>query len=231
MRVRGGIIAAGDGQRLRDSGFPMAKPLVPVAGVRLVESVILGFQAAGIERPVIIVNEHEQDCVDFVRGRFPDLDAHFIVKTTPSSLESFRLVMQHPGEGSMLISTVDAWCPEADFVRFVRAVLARPADATVLGVTPFVADERPLWVRMAEGGRVTEVGGAGGDVVTAGYYLVPERVRRLTPPAGLARLRDFLAWLSRAGEPLFAEVIPTVIDVDTAADVALAEALAGAKRA
>jgi hypothetical protein len=56
-------------------------------------------------------------------------------------------------------------------------------------------------------------------------YVVTERVRTATPPS-LARLRDFLAWLVEQGEPVYAETIETVVDVDRAADVALAEALA-----
>ena len=49
-------------------------------------------------------------------------------------------------------------------------------------------------------------------------------------PAGLGRLREFLAWLCRAGEPLYGEVVETVVDVDRADDVAIAEALALAAR-
>jgi len=80
------------------------------------------------------------------------------------------------------------------------------------------------------GGRILGLGGASGDTVTAGIYLVSERVRTLDPPPGLGRLREFLAWLCRAGEPLYAEVIETVVDVDRADDVAIAEALALAGR-
>jgi hypothetical protein len=126
----------------------------------------------------------------------------------------------------MLVSTVDAWCREADFVRFVAAALRRPEDATVLAVTPLVADERPLRVNLDEVGRVTSIGGVSGDLVTAGMYLVSARARAVRPPAGLGRLREFLAWLAGSGEPVYAEVIETVVDVDRAADVALAEALA-----
>jgi len=55
---------------------------------------------------------------------------------------------------------------------------------------------------------------------------VSGRVRRTPPPAGLGRLREYLGWLHRSGEPLFGEVMQTVVDVDRAEDVALAEALA-----
>ncbi|MBI2159511.1 MAG: hypothetical protein HYU25_03810, partial [Candidatus Rokubacteria bacterium] len=46
----------------------------------------------------------------------------------------------------------------------------------------------------------------------------------------LGRLREFLAWLPHAGEPVYGEIIETVVDVDRADDVALAEALALAGR-
>ena len=57
-------------------------------------------------------------------------------------------------------------------------------------------------------------------------YLLSERVRRMEPPAGLGRLREYLAWLVESGEPMYGDVIETVVDVDRAEDVALAEALA-----
>jgi NDP-sugar pyrophosphorylase family protein len=137
-------------------------------------------------------------------------------------------------------------------VRFVEAATRRPLDATVLAVTPLIADEKPLRVAVGAGGRVTDIGGEAGDLVTAGIYLVPKRVRELSPPPGLEqsmgsprpagprprdglprehpRLRDFLRWLVRSGEPVYGEIIEQVIDVDRAEDVALAETLALAGR-
>ena len=228
--LTGGIIAAGEGSRLRRAGFAMPKPMVPIAGVPLIESVIRNFRAARIASLAIIVNEQERACVDWVRARFPDLDVEFIVKTTRSSLESFgEVIARYPG-GRMLVSTVDAWCVETDFVHFVEAAARRPAEATVLAVTPLVADENPLRVSMTADGRVTDVGGDVGDLITAGMYLVPERVRTLRAPAGLGRLREFLAWLARSGAPVYGEVIERVVDVDRAEDVALAETLALAGR-
>ena len=228
--LTGGIIAAGEGSRLRRAGFAMPKPMVPIAGVPLIESVLRNFRAARIASLAIIMNEQERACVDWVRARFPDLDVEFIVKTTRSSLESFgEVIARYPG-GRMLVSTVDAWCVETDFVHFVEAASRRPAEATVLAVTPLVADENPLRVSMTADGRVTDVGGDVGDLVTAGMYLVPERVRTLRAPAGLGRLREFLAWLARSGAPVYGEVIERVVDVDRAEDVALAETLALAGR-
>ena len=222
----GGIIAAGEGSRLRQAGWAVPKPMVLVAGVPLIESAIRNFVAAGITRLSIIVNEQERDCAAWVRGRFPELDLRLTVKTTGSSLESFLEVAGGPGTGRMLVSTVDAWCSAADFARFVEAALRRPREATVLAVTPLVADEKPLGAVLDAEGRITALGVESPSLVTAGVYLLSERVRRMEPPAGLGRLREHLAWLLESGEPMFGDVIETVVDVDRAEDVALAEALA-----
>jgi NDP-sugar pyrophosphorylase family protein len=222
----GGIIAAGEGSRLRQAGWIVPKPMVPVAGIPLIESAIRNFIAAGITRLSIILNEQERDCAAWVRARFPELHLRMIVKTTASSLESFREVTGGAGEGRMLVSTVDAWCRPADFARFVESARRRPGEATVLAVTPLVDDEKPLGATLDTEGRVTALGVASPALVTAGVYLVSERARRLEPPPRLGRLREYLAWLLDSGEPMYGEAIETVVDVDRAEDVALAEALA-----
>jgi NDP-sugar pyrophosphorylase family protein len=228
VRLTGGIIAAGLGTRLRGDGFAVAKPLVPVAGVPLIAGVIENFLAADIRSLRIIVNEDQRDCVRWVQERFPRLDAEWIVRTTASSLESFVAVAGVGGGERMLVSTVDAWCRPSDFARFAAQASRRPSEASVLAVTPLVADENPLWVDLDETRRVRALGGSSGRFVTAGMYLVSGRVRETSPPAGLGRLREYLTWLWRRGEPFYGEVIDTVVDVDRAQDVALAESLARA---
>jgi NDP-sugar pyrophosphorylase family protein len=200
--------------------------MVPVAGVPLIEHVIGHFVAAAVTSLVIILNENAAGGVGWVRRRFPDLDLRFVVKTTRSSLESFREVTARSGADRIVVSTVDAWCPDGAFVRFVRTAEQHEPDATVLAVTPFVADERPLWVHLDPAGRVTRLGAEPGDLVTAGIYVVPRRVTRLAFPGCRRRLREFLAWLVERGEPVYGVVIPTVVDVDRPDDIALAEALA-----
>ncbi|MGH9400244.1 MAG: NTP transferase domain-containing protein, partial [Thermoanaerobaculia bacterium] len=65
----GGVIAAGEGSRLKAIGVP--KPLVPVAGLPLVAHVLENFAAAGIGRTAAIFNAGQEDCAAFVRERFP----------------------------------------------------------------------------------------------------------------------------------------------------------------
>src|SRR5438105_1732505 len=220
----GGIIAAGEGSRLRADGFTMPKPLVPISGVTLIEHALRNMLSAGVRTPVVIVNEQARECVDWVRHRFSDVDVEFIVKTTRSSLESFLEVSRRLPPGRSVISTVDAWCPPEAFARFVANARQRPPEASVLAVTTLVADEKPLWVNADQDGLVETIGGDSGRFVTAGIYMLSERVRAASPPP-LPRLRDFLAWLLREGEPFYAESIEAVVDIDRASDVALAETL------
>lgn len=225
--VSGAVIAAGEGSRLKELG--VAKPMVKVAGVPLIEHVLANFEAAGIASAAVIFNESERDCEAFVRERFGKLVTSVLVKTTRSSLESFRAILEAAPEGRLLVSTVDAFCPRKDFVRFVRQAGELPSNATVLALTRYVDDEKPLWVTTTPAGRVSAVGGGSGDAVTAGIYVFPEKVRRLGIPQELGRLRDFLAWLAKSGEPIESVEIEKVVDVDRAEDLAVAEALAGAR--
>jgi NDP-sugar pyrophosphorylase family protein len=226
----GAVIAAGEGSRLKDFGVP--KPMVEVDGSPLIAHVLDNFEAAGIASAAVIFNERERDCEAFVRERYPRLVSQILIKSTRSSLESFREILKIAPAGRLLVSTVDAFCPARDFQRFVRRAEERPDTATVLAVTRYVHDENPLWVNLARGheGRVSAIGGSRGDVVTAGIYVFPEKIRKLAIPRNLGRLREFLAWLASEDHPIEAVEIEKVVDVDRPEDVAAAEELAGAAR-
>lgn len=219
----------------------MAKPLVPIGGVPMVEHVLGNLLAAGVERIAVIFNAREEDCARFVRSRFPEKDIEILLKTTASSFESYREISamlarptRHlaPGlaAGPALVSTVDAWCSRPAFLEFARKAAKAPEEATVLAVTPFVADEKPLRVTLGREGRIASIGGEAGDAVTAGIYVFPERVRSLPAPETLGRLREYLAWLVERGERVLGIPIETVVDVDRPEDVRLAEAVAAGSK-
>jgi NDP-sugar pyrophosphorylase family protein len=223
--LSGGIIAAGEGRRLQRDGWKTPKPLVRVGGEPLVARVLRNFQAAGIRSVTVIFNEQGRACASWVASEFPGLDLRIAVRTTPSSLASFLDVLARAPEGPLLVSTVDAWSSPDDFTAFVAALERVPPEAVALGVTGLVADEKPLWVRHGPDGRVRGLGGESGDCVTAGLYRIPPRVRSLASPP-LDRLRDYLGWLLKTGEDVRAVAAGSVVDVDRAEDVALAEGLA-----
>ena len=225
--VRGAILAAGEGSRLRRDGWDTPKPLVPIAGAPLIEHAIGNLTRAGVRELAMIFNGEQEACAKWVRERFAELGPTVLVQTTSSSLESFREVSRRLSPGPALVSTVDVFCAPADFVAFARAAERLPEGVTTLAVTRLVDDERPLWVEADENGRVRSIGQSAGTAVTAGFYLFSDRARRLAgPPRPLARLRHFLAWLLAEGEPIHAIAVGEVVDVDRARDVEAAERLA-----
>ncbi len=221
--TQGGIIAAGQGERLQTGGISLPKPLVPVAGRPLIGHAIDRLLAAGIERIVIIVSEAGVAAADWIKGAFPDPAIELIVRTTASSFESFCLVADRLAGARSVVTTVDGWFPEGGFDSFVRTAADLPEDAFGLGVTRHVDDEKPLWVTMpADGGRIERLGGPHGTHVTAGLYALPPAPPNLTP-AAFARLRDYLTWLVRQETPVHGIVLPKVLDVDRPQDLHAAE--------
>src|SRR5271154_1657767 len=117
--LRGGIIAAGHGTRLRADGHHAIKPMAPVGGRPLIEHTLDRFRAAGIRRVTVVINEGSDDCRRWLGGHGQDLDLDVIVRTTPSSYVSFQLVAARLAHSPALITTVDSILPVDDFRHFV----------------------------------------------------------------------------------------------------------------
>ncbi|HUC68674.1 MAG TPA: NTP transferase domain-containing protein [Stellaceae bacterium] len=226
--LQGGIIAAGSGSRLRAEGSRVSKPMVAVAGRPLIEHALDRLRAAGIRRLTIIINEASDDCRRWLEDRAGDLQLDLIVRTTPSSYASFRLVADRLAGARAVITTVDAIMATADFCGFVSQMAALPEDMMVLGVTDLVDDEKPLWVALDPAqGSIRRLGGDRGSHVTAGVYGLP--AHRLREPAGgCDRLRDYLGWLLEHGQRMSGILLPRVYDIDRMRDIAAAEQSAAA---
>jgi NDP-sugar pyrophosphorylase family protein len=223
LGIWGGVIAAGDGRRLRADGYRMSKPMVPVAGRPLMELALERFRAAGIRRLTIIINESSDDCRQWLQRHAEDFDLDLIVRTTPSSCASFQVVADRLAGGPSVITTVDAVVRPDDFRTFVLRAAALPDDAMALGLTEQVDDENPLWAALGPDGRIRQLGGPRGTHVTAGLYWLP-KAPLVQPPVSFPRLRDYLGWLVTAHERVHGIVLPTVFDVDRASDIVAVEA-------
>lgn len=218
-----GIIAAGEGRRLRIGGIQVSKPLVPIAGTPLIAHTLKKFLDLGVEHVAIIFNESEEECADWVRAHFPSLKLQILVKTTKSSFESFRRVGRALGPGRHLICTVDSICSTADW-RTMLAAEAYSERDVLLGVTAFVYDEKPLWVGMeARSRKIVSLGGDRERFATAGIYGVGGAIFEREWEDGISSLRAFLGQLLREGFPFRAVPLGDVIDVDTVQDINLAE--------
>ena len=220
--LRGGVIAAGHGARLRADGYRVSKPMTPVGGRPLIGHALDRFRAVGVRQATVIVNEESHDCRRWLADYNEGLDLEVIVRTTPSSYASFALVAARLAGAPAVITTVDAIMPAGAFQRFVRSAASFPNDAVVLGLTGHVDDDNPLWATMDGDGRIRRLGGDRGDCVTAGIYWLPTH-RGAEPAASFERLRDYLTWLVDDRRPVYGVVLPLVFDIDRAHDVEAAE--------
>jgi NDP-sugar pyrophosphorylase family protein len=221
--VRGGIIAAGAGSRLRADGYRVSKPMVPVGGRPLIDHALDRFRSAGIRHLTIVINEASDDCRQWLKGQAGDLDLDVIVRSTPSSYATFKLVADRSTDAPVVITTVDTIMPVGEFENFVAVAARFPDDAVVLGLTGHVDDENPLWVTLdTSNGRIRRIGGGNGSHVTAGLYWLPAK-RPDAPAKDFARLRDYLGALAAGGQLVYGIVLPSVFDIDRARDVAAAE--------
>ena len=221
--LKGGIIAAGEGSRLSADGYRGSKAMVPVAGRPLIGHALARFGAIGIRRLTVIVNDASEDCQAWLRRHGDDFELDLIVRTTPSSYASFRLVAERLSGAAALITTVNGIMPTDDFSTFAKAAAGFPEDAVVLGLTAHLDDEKPLWAALdAADGRIRRLGGESGSHVTAGLYVLPA-TRPAEPTRGFARLRDYLGWLVAEDYPVYGVVLPWAFDIDRASDIAAAE--------
>jgi NDP-sugar pyrophosphorylase family protein len=221
--IQGGIIAAGQGTRLRADGYCGSKPMVPVSGRPLIGHTLDRFRAAGVRQLTMIINETSDDCRQWLRDHAADFELDLIVRTTESSYASFQVVATRLAGAPALITTIDSVMPVGDFCAFVQSAVGLTPDAVALGLTDHVDDENPLWATLDAAGKIRQLGAGHGTHVTAGLYWLPGQ-RPPEPPGGFARLRDYLSWLVENHPPVRGIVLPRVFDIDRACDIAAAEA-------
>lgn len=223
--LRGGIIAAGLGSRLRADGHHGSKAMALVSGRPLIAHALDRFRAAGVREVTIIINETSDDCRRWLRDHAEAFDLDLIVRNTPSSYASFRVIADRLAHAPALVTTVDTILPPDDFQTFVKSAQGFGKDAVVLGLTDHVDDENPLWATMDPAdGRIRRLGADAGSHVTAGLYWLPARMPA-APASGFARLRDYLKWLVDEHQPVCGVVLRLVFDIDRARDIDAAEAM------
>lgn len=230
-----GILAAGEGSRLRRGGLHLPKPLLPVAGRPLIGYVLQALQQLAIEEIVCIINTRGGAVADYVAQHYPGLPMRFVRRDTASSYESFTVLCDHLRGSPFLITTVDTVFDPALLPQFVAAAGQQPGVDMMLSLTGFIDDEKPLYVRLDDQQRIVQLGAGARDsnYVTSGLYYCASTVSEVCaalPPASVGALREFLAWLLGQGYWLQGYIVPKMIDVDRPQDIAVAETFARALR-
>lgn len=229
--MNAGIIAAGEGSRLKAEGISVPKPLVPVDGVPLLERLLRIYNRCGIDRVTCIINEYSLQVREYVESKDFGMPVHFIVKTTPSSMHSLFALAPYLKGDKFLLSTVDSIFSEDDLRGFLTAGGSSRNDGT-LALTDFVDDEKPLYVTLDADMRIVRFGRKDGEPsprwVTGGLYIFSPGIfteMDLALGQGMERLRNFLALLVERGYRIAGHPFSRIVDVDHAGDIRTAEQL------
>ncbi len=225
------IIAAGEGSRLAQEGVAKPKPLVELNGEPMIERLIRIFERCNAQSISIIVNEYMTEVREFLRTlpMKPGVELNVVVKTTPSSMHSFWELSHVMKPGKFCLTTVDTIFREPDFARYVAAFEADTEHDGLWAVTPFVEDEKPLWVETDAQGRITafrDQAWPEARLVSGGVYAMTDAafaVLNSCIEGGVQRMRNFQRALIDAGFNLGAYSIDKIIDVDHASDIEVAE--------
>ena len=225
------IIAAGEGSRLVQEGVALPKPLVDLDGRPMIKRLIDIMLDNNAESIAIIVNEQMTQVRQYLDSLKLDTEFRLVVKTTPSSMHSFREVSRaFPESGKFVLTTVDTIFRADDFAAYVEAFENAPAGTDgYMGVTSFIDDEKPLYVDVEPGSM--KISGFK-DQPFEGMKYISGGIYGLTAPAldvlrtcigtGISRMRNYQRALVESGLRLQAWPFPKIVDVDHAADIATA---------
>lgn len=224
------IIAAGEGSRLAQEGVSLPKPLVRLSGEPMIERLIRIFVRCGAESVNIIVNEHMTQVREFLEALELPVPLHLVVQTTPSSMHSFWHLSRVIPPGKFCLTTVDTIFREEDFRGYIQAFEQDDTSDGMWAVTPFIDDEKPLYVDVDDAMRITafrDQAWDGARYVSGGVYAMTHRAFPVLDDCierGISRMRNFQRALIDAGQCLKAYSIDKIVDVDHAADIATAQA-------
>lgn len=132
QRVRAVLQAGGRGERLRPATDTTPKPLLPVAGVPMVERLLRQLLAAGV-RDVTVITGWLGEKIEAHLAGLPDLPADlkmdFLTEETPlGNAGALRLVAD--GDGPVLLTFGDL-VTDLDYTRLLAIHQERGADVTL----------------------------------------------------------------------------------------------------
>ncbi|MGC1398596.1 NTP transferase domain-containing protein [Candidatus Binatus sp.] len=230
MKLQGAIIAAGRGERLRNSTRDdIPKPLVMLGGEAMLSRQARAILDAGASSVVAIVNSETARIASekkLVIANPPSVA--LVVRDTANSMETMLALGELLEPGWFIASTVDAVIPQTELARFVNESRKKIEEcreknlAGVLAVTRWRGEAKPLFADVTSNGLILRLGNRQTSMVTAGLYFLSTRVFDYAADArraGLDALRRFLALLIERGMALDAIELEGSIDVDEASDL------------
>ena len=230
------IIAAGEGSRLAQEGIDKPKPLVELNGEPMIMRLMNIFKRCHAESISVIINDFMPEVRAFLDNVVLDVPLNVVVKSTPSSMHSFWELSKVIKPGKFCLTTVDTIFREDDFARYIAAFEADDRHDGLWAVTPFIEDEKPLYVDVNRNMSIKAFCDEpfdGAKYVSGGVYAMTHKafpVLNECIDKGVSRMRNFQRALIAAGMRLKAYSIDKIIDVDHASDIEVAQAFITSKQ-
>ena len=224
------IIAAGEGSRLAQEGVKKPKPLVELNAMPMIGRLIDIFYNLNAESINIIINQQMTEVREYLESIKEKYGLNIVVKSTPSSMHSFYELSRVMKPGKFCLTTVDTIFKASDFARYIKAFEADTTHDGMMAVTPFIDDEKPLYVDTDAELNITAFRDQiydGAKYISGGIYALNEKavaVLEQCMAQGVSRMRNFQRALVENGLQLKAYPIEKIIDVDHAGDIPVAEA-------
>ena len=235
------IIAAGEGSRLLADGIESPKPLVKLRGVALIDRLIGIFVRNGATAVSVIVNEENQQTIRHLNTVKSAVPLHVVVKSTAGSMYSLQELRPFLEDEPFCLSTVDSVFREEEFTAYINAFRAAAQLDGLMAVTDFEDDEKPLYVKVNSDRQIvgfynkkeetaTENTAADGHqfFVSGGIYCLRPTIWPVLEELmtlGATRMREFQCRMITSGLNLSAFSFSKIVDIDHAADIAVAEEL------
>lgn len=231
-----GIIAAGEGSRLAGEGISLPKPLVEINGEPMIGRLLRILGEIGATDVAVVTNADRHETAEYLQQIKDSLPFRLTVReaVTPSSMHTFAILGEMlRGKGRFITTTVDTiFNPEA-FGRYANAFENAPDSVDgMMAVTPFVDDEKPLYVATDADMDITAFEDKATPechFISAGVYGLDDKALDVLDHCleqGVHRMRNFQRALVAEGLRLKAFDIGKAIDVDHAHDLEVARELA-----
>ncbi|MBR5086889.1 MAG: NTP transferase domain-containing protein [Muribaculaceae bacterium] len=224
------IIAAGEGSRLAQEGVDKPKPLVELNGEPMILRLMNIFRRCNAESISVIINDFMPEVKEFLNTLKLDVPLNIVVKSTPSSMHSFWELSKVMNPGKFCLTTVDTIFREQDFARYIEAFEKDTRNDGMWAVTPFIEDEKPLYVEVNRCMNIKAFCDEpfdGAKYVSGGIYAMSDKAFPILNQCiekGISRMRNFQRALIDNGMRLKAFSIDKIIDVDHASDIEVAQA-------
>jgi NDP-sugar pyrophosphorylase family protein len=205
------IIAAGEGSRLAQEGYPLPKPMVSLHGERLIDRLIGIFNQNRPASIRVIINENSGPLEDHLMELRETFPIEVIRQSTPSSLHSFHeLLKTAPEMEAVCLATTDTVFKEEEFKAFID-------------------DESPLFITTRSDKTIaafTDKKTSETAFVSGGIYCLRRKALEAVAEvieSGTSRMRNYQRHLLESGLTIRAFPFSKIVDVDHVQDIRTAE--------